>query len=435
MVATRGRTFPALATLPAAIGRPGTSAAYIPQIDGLRCLAILLVMLWHASLRASRHVDDLNHAGHSIRSFYAWLPHGEIGVALFFFVSGFVIAQPFLSRPREQWNFRQFYLRRVRRIYPPYVVALCLCFLVLGVIGYRPANANSFDASAIPLAASFAASLLYLHSVIFDAASRLNPPMWSLEVEILFYLASPWLLAAYMRVGPRGLRTIAGLAAVVAIMAASSLVALYQPFDGRFRLGLLAHLHLFIAGIVAADLAMARQAVARPPAIPSGTAAFDVLLLASLTALLGIGLWLTQVDARPDGGWPSFLANAGVLLSVAGLYAGAMHGRLGRAAFGLPWVCLIGTMCYSIYLTHIVVMQAASTAVLARLPLHDPVLIWGVWFLVLPPAAIVVGLVFYVAVERPFMTTRGRRATPACPVDARVSADAMAPLPQDLGRG
>lgn len=80
-----------------------------------------------------------------------------------------------------------------------------------------------------------------------------------------------------------------------------------------------------------------------------------------------------------------------------------MYGRFGRRVFGLPWVNLIGTMCYSIYLIHIVVMQAISEKLLKFLPFHDPVMIWGAWLLVLLPAAIATSMIFYTIVERPFM--------------------------------
>jgi peptidoglycan/LPS O-acetylase OafA/YrhL len=52
-----------IVSLPARIGRPPTRATYIPQIDGLRFLAIFVVLLWHISLRCARHVDFLNANG------------------------------------------------------------------------------------------------------------------------------------------------------------------------------------------------------------------------------------------------------------------------------------------------------------------------------------------------------------------------------------
>lgn len=68
-----------------------------------------------------------------------------------------------------------------------------------------------------------------------------------------------------------------------------------------------------------------------------------------------------------------------------------------------PWFALIGTMCYSIYLTHIVVVQAVSEELLGRVPLHNPWLIWGVWLPVLAVAVFLLALVFYALVERPLM--------------------------------
>jgi peptidoglycan/LPS O-acetylase OafA/YrhL len=393
------RVLRSLATLPDRIGRPTTRVAYIPQIDGLRCLAIVLVLLWHASLRASRYTGALDDAGYTIQSFYAFLPHGEIGVDLFFFISGFVIAQPFLHRRREDWSVWQFYARRMRRIYPPYAAALSLCFLILGIIGHRPENTHAFDASAgVPLTDSFAASLFYLHSIIFDVSSRLNPPMWSLEIEIQFYLLSPLLLWLYTAPPRRATRAVGAFTGMLLLMAAINVFG-HDAFDGRFRLGLVAHMNLFIAGAVAADFA-------REDFTPVLPVSSDAILLCGLVGLVSCGLWLTQTDARPTGAWSRFFTELALLASIGGLYWGAMKGRLGRIVFGSRWICLIGTMCYSIYLTHIVVMQAVYELLLKRIPLHNSLLIWAVYFLVLPTAALAVGSIFYVAIERPFMTPR-----------------------------
>ncbi len=159
-------------------GRSRGSLRYIPQVDGVRFLAILIVFLWHSSLRCDRYVQHLG-----LGSLYHFFPHGEIGVDLFFLVSGVVIAEPLLRRGVRP-NFGEFYRKRFRRIYPPYFVSLLLCFLFLALSHHAPEGARSFAASSIPLGASFLASAGYLHSLIFDAPSRLNPPMWSLEIEI-----------------------------------------------------------------------------------------------------------------------------------------------------------------------------------------------------------------------------------------------------------
>jgi peptidoglycan/LPS O-acetylase OafA/YrhL len=394
---TSGGVWPRLwrlvAGLPELIGRPKTRTTYIAQIDGLRFLAIASVLVWHISLRADRFVDGANRAGAHLPQLYRWFAHGEVGVALFFFISGFVIAQPFLSQPPAQWRIGQFYWRRVRRIYPPYLIVLTVCLLLVLASGFGVANND-----VTPLH-SYLASLFYLNGIAYDRPSLLDPPIWSLEVEAQFYLLTPLLLALYVRIRQPGTRLMTGAAVVLGLIAAASFVDHLQPFDGRFRFGLLAHIHLFAAGIVAADIARLSGTAQRP-----ARGAFDLLFFGGLVACYGLGLWLTSVDARPGGGWADVASDLSVLASVLAIYAGAMRGRIGRATMTHPWIRLIGTMCFSIYLVHVVVIQAFDTVLLRRLPLHDALAIYGTFSLVLVPVTLAASLLFYVGIERPFMT-------------------------------
>src|SRR5215470_3611838 len=93
--------------LPRRLGRVTSRGDYVPQIDGLRFLAILPVLFYHAGLRGARISPDptVNEALMS-----AWLPMGGLGVSLFFFISGYIIAYPFLSGRAPR--LADFYKRR-----------------------------------------------------------------------------------------------------------------------------------------------------------------------------------------------------------------------------------------------------------------------------------------------------------------------------------
>ncbi len=387
--------------IPALIGRPAGGIDYIPQIDGLRFLSIILVMVWHASLRAARHADQLSQFGIPVATLYNYVPHGEIGVDFFFFISAYVITQLFLVRRGRPVAILDFYRRRARRIYPPYVIIVLICFAILFLAGYKPASAPTAAESTTSLTSSFLASLFYMHGLLFGAAPRLNPPMWSLEIEIQFYLLSPLLWMVLSRLSPR--RRVAALWVALAVFVIlPGLIKLYYPMDERFRSGLFTHMYLFTAGALAAEFDLSRtlQLGGRQ------RAGYDILLLTGLVLLLGLGEVLTSVDATPAAGWPNIAVDTGILLGIAAIFLGAMRGRLGRLVFGYPWICLVGTMCYSIYLTHVVVMQGVADKLLSHLHFANPFLIWGAWFCVLLPTAIAVGAVFYVFVERPFMSAR-----------------------------
>ncbi len=384
--------------LPRTLGRPRGRAPYIPQVDGLRFLAILVVFIWHSSLRADRYVERLSAHGVHTASLNPYMLHGEVGVDLFFFISGLVIAQAFLLSTRA-WTFRDFYAKRFIRIYPPYLIALLGCYLILAVSGHKPEGASSFSQSSLSLSASFAASALYLHGLVYNVASRLNPPMWSLEIEIQFYLLVPFFMLGYLRVRSQRARMLllGGLGA--ALIAGMAWLHGVYPFDNRYRLGLPVYAPYFLAGIATADLSTPGSVLAR---IKPGRL-YDAALLAGLLLLGGIGLWFNRIDAHPQGFAANVLAPLLGLPAAFLIYHGALHGAVGRRVFGLPWFALIGTMCYSIYLTHIVVVQAVAEELLGRVPLHNPWLIWGVWMPVLAAAVFLLALVFYALVERPLM--------------------------------
>ena len=399
------RPLDVIRSLPDRLGRADVRS-YMPELDGLRCLAITVVLVWHAALRAGRYLDHAAAPGEHVVTWYGYVPHGEIGVTLFFFISGFVVSQPFLFRPRGAWKVGQFYRRRFLRIYPPYLVVITLCFVVLGVAGHVPVDADAYEKSSVPLAQSYLASLVYLHGAIFDAPSRLNPPMWSLEIEVAFYAVLPPLMGLYAHVGPRRVRLV-GLAGVIAAaVLASSLLISSSGTDLRLRWGLFYHAYLFLAGVLAADLAGDQAGAGRRK---DGRG--DVAFAAGLALLAGIGLVMTRFDARMPSGSYAFAIQGSTITALALVFHGALHGRRASAWLSRPWVRLVGTMCFSVYLTHIIVMTAAGEVLGRSLHLHQAWAAYLVFLGVLVPASLAAGLVFYVAVERPFARRRATSKT------------------------
>lgn len=382
--------------LPVTLGRSDVRA-YLPELDGLRCLAIAFVLVWHAALRAGRYLEHAAAPGEPATSWYGYFPHGEVGVILFFFISGFVVSQPFLQRPRDAWKVSAYYRRRLVRIYPPYLVAILLCFVVLGLAGHKPTGADAFERSNLPLTQSLIASLFYLHGVVFDAPSRLNPPMWSLEIEVAFYAVLPPLMMLYARLRSPRLRAAALATFILVAVAASSLLVASLDTDLRLRWGLFYHAYLFLLGVLAADLVGARG----PGAVRKGTTG-DLLFGAGLLLLVVIGLLMTRYDARMPGRTYALMVQLATVASLGLLFHGAFSGARASALLRRPWLRLVGTMCYSIYLTHIIVMTAAAELLGRLVHVRQVWLAYAIFLGVLVPASLVAGLLFHVAVERPF---------------------------------
>src|SRR5215468_410019 len=157
------------------------SDRYRSDIDGLRAVAVMLVVNFHA--------------------FPEVLQGGFIGVDVFFVISGFLITG-IIARELGAGRFSPigFYNRRIRRIFPAQIVVLC-AVLVLGWLWMLPAPyaALSGDVAA---SAAFAANIaLMLQSGYFDIAAAKKPllHLWSLGIEEQFYLAWPLMLMFFAR--------------------------------------------------------------------------------------------------------------------------------------------------------------------------------------------------------------------------------------------
>jgi peptidoglycan/LPS O-acetylase OafA/YrhL len=169
------------------------------------------------------------HAGYGwVDRALAWVtvPFTFFGTAvmLFFIVSGFAIHYPYAAS-RRPFAWREYAIRRVCRIYPPYLAAVVLTMVAERVAG---AIANAAMSSPATVAATIAMAQNYAGS---GGQMAGNPVFWSLPVEMELYLAYPVLLWCWTRVGTP--RMLAGVAAV-SIAAAAALLAGYQWPTGNF---------------------------------------------------------------------------------------------------------------------------------------------------------------------------------------------------------
>ncbi|WP_147433277.1 acyltransferase family protein [Acidovorax sp. 94] len=149
---------------------------YRPDIDGLRAIAVLMVLAVHASPLT--------------------LPNGYVGVDLFFVISGYLITAILCRELAEgRFSIRDFYVRRVNRIFPALVLVLLLCMLIGPALMY-PGEYGQMSKSAL-FSALFSANIhFYMESGYWDVASKLKPllHLWSLGVEEQFYLVWPLIL-------------------------------------------------------------------------------------------------------------------------------------------------------------------------------------------------------------------------------------------------
>lgn len=377
--------------LPQRWSRVTTSTTYVPQIDGLRFLAIMAVLVYHAASRGERLYRTPSSLETAI---VQYLPHGSLGVSLFFFISGYIIAYPFLSgRPPA---LKHFFLRRLTRLEPPYILAMLGCFAVLAV-GPAPMDAPNFYFTQAPLWQSLLASLTYSHSLVFGEHPRLNPPTWSLEREVQFYVLAPFVLYLYGRIRGRGPRIAVGVVVVAILLVLGEVVTDRFERTGFIRNTLVSESYGFMLGIVACDYSIWKNVFALPR-----RAVFDVGFVVGLVGILFTGAVQFNLDLQPSLALLIFndVFRAGCILL---LFMAAARGTWSKAFLGFPWIALIGGACYSIYLVHLPVIHFSAHLMGRFVEFHSIAQAWLVSWALIIPFAIGAGMVFYLLVERPCM--------------------------------
>jgi peptidoglycan/LPS O-acetylase OafA/YrhL len=222
--------------------RKTTSGRFIPEIDSLRFVAIAMVVLYHLAGFVAEN-DRLSLVKEAGKGWvYSVASVGHYGVQLFFMISGFVLALPFathrLSGGRRV-QLRAYFLRRLTRLEPPYVLAMVgFAILLAARHRYLPAD----------IARHLGASLLYMHNLVYANGSLINNVAWSLEIEVQFYCLAPVLALLYAVERPWLRR------AIIGVLFGLCAFFLAPAMHGRWALTLLGFLHFFLVGFLVADL-------------------------------------------------------------------------------------------------------------------------------------------------------------------------------------
>jgi peptidoglycan/LPS O-acetylase OafA/YrhL len=330
------------------LSRVTTSGNFVAEIDGLRFIAIAVVVLFHLlmALQSRNPWMTVEPAHSSVLA--AVVRRGFHGVELFFIISGFILAIPFAShylRGSPAVPLKQYFLRRVTRLEPPYIVSLLLFFVLLIVLK---------GSSAAALLPHLLASLVYSHNFIYGTESTISIVTWSLEIEIQFYLLVP-LLALVFRIADKTLRRAVIGSAIVGLSAFAWLAL--GPEQPRLCLSIARFLQFFLTGFLLADIFLCdwRGASVRK------SFAWDLASVAGWSSLYF--MWtlsdISPFFAQRMPGGESFLA-AMLFPPIALLcYVAAFRGRVSNSIVANPWIAALGGMCYSIYLLHTALISPA----------------------------------------------------------------------------
>jgi peptidoglycan/LPS O-acetylase OafA/YrhL len=364
------------------------SECYRGDIDGLRAIAVMLVVNFHA--------------------FPLAMPGGFIGVDIFFVISGFLITG-LIARELSGKHFSLvgFYIRRIRRIFPALIVMLC-AVLAMGWLWMLP-HAYAQLSSDVFASAGFAANIaLMFQSGYFDVEAAKKPllHLWSLGIEEQFYLAWPLILMLAVRWRIRFL-TIAGVIGLasfllnVALIVHDPVATFYLPFTRVWEL---------LAGAV---LALTWDWIDQSGKASNWRAGAGLALIVLAAAVLNVH--------RAFPGWWALLPVAGSALLIS-----APASWINRTLLGWPPMVGIGLISYPLYLWHWPLLVMPAIVKFEPLTLVDRELA------LLASAALSWGT--YVFVEKP-LRFGGRRELKALGLGAAMAAVAFAGVIVYAGRG
>ena len=303
---------------------------YRPDVDGLRALAIVPVVVFHA--------------------FPALAPGGFVGVDVFFVISGYLISSIILGGlERGRFTFREFYARRIKRLFPALVLVLAAC-LAWGWFALF-SDAYALLGTHVAGGAGFIANFLYWDEAgYFDGASDTKPllHLWSLGIEEQFYVVWPALLVLSWRLHFPIALLIAIVGTIsfainVVVVRSDEVAAFYAPWTRLWELLMGSGLAFLARAQTLApvlDARIGRLLPADRARLANAASAVGLVSVVAATALFN--------NDTSFPGWRAALPTGGTLL----ILAAGPQAWLNRRLLSLPLLVSIGLISYPLYLWH-----------------------------------------------------------------------------------
>jgi peptidoglycan/LPS O-acetylase OafA/YrhL len=289
---------------------------YRPEVDGLRAVAVSIVVLYHAGLGFSG---------------------GFVGVDVFFVISGFLITGLILKDlEANRFTLANFWLRRIKRIIPA-AAAMTLAVLLVGYLLLIPKDYTELGKTVIAQQAMLSNVFFWMKTNYFDGPAEIKPLLhtWSLAVEEQFYLFFPFLLVLLHSYFKRSIVIV--LSTIAFLSFALSVYGLTDSPSATF----------FLLPFRAWELLMGSLICFLPRPNVIGEKFQSLLSLISIGAIIAVGCLYTV-----NTPFPGASALAPCLAAAAFIYINSIRLSWPAAILASKPVVFIGLISYSLYLWH-----------------------------------------------------------------------------------
>jgi peptidoglycan/LPS O-acetylase OafA/YrhL len=365
------------------LSRNSSTLNFIPEIDGLRFFAILTVVIFHLNTALAREIGLTVQesiellGGKNTFSLGSILIRLDLGVKVFFAISGFILALPFLKALNEnrKVNVFSYFKRRLTRLEPPFIFSLTIFALVHIVI---------FHEKVATVISHFIVGLFYSHDFVYGEPNFINPVTWSLETEAQFYIFVPLMFLVFRILK----RDVLKIVLLILLFIGSMIFKNASSDSGYLNASVFAYFLNFAVGIFFAGIYLRKKDFFNRPK----NLIFDLLGIISI-----IGMFLFY---KPQVDFINMVVfNASIFL----FFISAFLGKLFNKFFTKRWVYTIGGMCYSIYLLHYAFFHLFVKFSKGLAFSENYGMNLGIQIVIALPFVLFVSAVFFVFIERPCM--------------------------------
>jgi len=304
---------------------------YRADIDGLRAIAVIPVVLFHAGTPG--------------------FDGGYVGVDVFFVISGYLITLLIRSQQeRDGFSIAWFYARRIRRIFPALFTVMFFC-VIFGWAAMSPSDFQNLGSSIFATSVFLSNVLFWKRTGYFEPAADQQPLIhtWSLAVEEQFYLLFPILMVALAKTGKKLIPVLALLTCISFV--ASAIFTFFDPVS-TFYLSPFRIWELLLGSLLAVNLISIQMG----PAVRNGCA------LAGLAMIFGPVTLYSRETLFP--GLSAAIPAVGAAMFI---FAGERASCFVNRCIAARPIVAVGLVSYSLYLWHFVLLACASYLVIGRL--------------------------------------------------------------------